>query len=277
MREQAQKRGTKIVYKMKNNIILLLTVLGLAATACVFEEDNTSSVGGEVVFYATNGDSPSSKTVLLSDGTIQWKPADKISLFYGSSSFEFTSTNASNASEAEFHGTLDGIEYTENGEFWAVYPYNNATTFDGGTVTVTLPEEQRAVPGSFDDDLFISIAKTRDYNLQFYNVCGGVRFTVTQPDVKYVTFKGNKNEPIAGKATVKWDNYGKPVIHSVVSPKSTITVTAPDGGSFEVGEWYYIVCFPATLSSGYTLTMNTQLNAFTSKTGANAVTIKRSV
>lgn len=263
---------------MKNRIIfILLAVLGITATACVSEQEMFLPTDGDVVFYATNGDIPSSKTVLLQDGSIKWKPADQISIFYGNSSFQFSSTNTDLASEVEFHGVLDGIEYTDGGEFWAVYPYRESNSFDGSSVTVTLPDEQTAVAGTFDDDLFISLAKTRDYNLRFYNVCGGVRFTVTQPDVKSVTFKGNNNEPIAGKAKVRWNKSGTPEIQSVVSPKTTITVTAPDGGSFEVGEWYYIVCFPATLSSGYTLTMNTQLNAFTSKTGARAVTIKRSV
>ena len=277
MKGQEKKRGTKTVHAMKNKVILIITVLGLSTTACVTEVSPSFPVNGEVVFYASNEEGAPVKTVLQGNGSIKWNPSDRINLFYGSSSFEFSSTNSEPASKVEFHGTLDGIEYTDTGEFWAVYPYDADNTFTGSSVTVSLSAVQKAVAGSFDDDLFISMAKTKDYNLQFYNVCGGVKFSVTTPGVKQVTFKGNNGEAIAGGAEVSFDANGKPVVLSIINPETEISLSPGNGSSFEVGEWYYFVCFPSILSSGYTLHLVGQDGTVADKTGNNQVVIKRSV
>lgn len=262
---------------MKNRIIFLISVvLGIAVSACVSEQDVSLPTSSEVVFYATNGDKPSSKTVLLQDGIIQWKPGEQISIFYGNSSYLFSSTNTKAAYEVEFHGVLDGIEYTDNGEFWAVYPYKESNSFDGSSVTVTLPSEQTAVAGSFDDDLFISIAKTKDYNLQFYNVCGGVRFSVTHAGVKKVVFSGNNDEPLAGKAKVSFSN-GTPYVESVENPVTSITLTPPDGGTFELGRYYYIVSFPVDLLKGYNLLLVDSEGRLLERTGNQSIAVRRSI
>ena len=261
---------------MKLKYIYIFIVLCITQ-ACSIKEDERPSFLGDVVFYAKNGDLAESKTLLQSDGNIKWCPNDQINLFYGESSFMFASTNTQESSEVEFHGSLDGIQYSDDGEYWAVYPYGEQNTYNGESVSVTLPAEQVAVAGSFADDLYISIAKTKDYNLQFYNVCGGVRFSITQNDVEYITFRGNNNEAIAGKARIGWDKDGKPVVKSVINPVSEITLRAPDGGAFESGKWYYIVCYPATLAYGYSLTLNTKHNAHTTRKNNNTVIIKRSV
>ena len=263
---------------MKIKLLLLLLAIGIASTSCGIKEEAFSpSFDGDVVFYATNGDGQVSKTALQNDGSIKWKPQDRISVFYGTSAFEFSSTNTEDSSEVEFHGTLDGIEYTNDGEFWAVYPYRESNSFDGLNVTVTLPDEQTAVAGSFDDDLFISIAKTKDYNLQFYNVCGGVRFSVAQDGVQYVIFKGNNDEQLAGTAKATFNSNGIPYIKEIISGLSEIKVSAPEHTTFEKGKWYYIVCFPIALQSGYSLLLVNQDGTAAKKKNNTTVTIKRSI
>lgn len=58
---------------MMNNRIkfLMSVVIGIAATACVYEQDMFLPTDVDMVFYATNGGMPSSKTVLLSDGSVR--------------------------------------------------------------------------------------------------------------------------------------------------------------------------------------------------------------
>ena len=264
---------------MKRISIIVSVILSLVMVpACTVKESDLSCFGDrDLVFYASNTDNPDTKTILQSDGFIKWKPQDKINVFCGTSSFEFTSTNNQVASEVEFHGSLEGASITSDSEFWAVYPFRETNTFDGTAVTLTLPHEQTAVAGSFDDDLFISIAKTKDYNLQFYNVCGGVKFSVMTEGVKNVVFKGNSSETIAGRIKVSFDSNGKPVSKMTVTSVSEITVSAPENTTFEVGRWYYIVCFPVSLSNGYSLTLYYSNNTFSEKKTSKPVTIKRSV
>ena len=107
------------------------------------------------------------------------------------------------------------LMYKDGASFWAVYPYRESHTFSGEALTVSLPANQVAVAGSFADDLFVSIARTTNFNLQFYNVCGGIEFSVTEPGVKTVTFRGNGDEPLAGTAKVSFGADGKPVIQNV--------------------------------------------------------------
>ena len=260
---------------MKTRVYILSIFLGIISACQVRETDYLGSMG-EVTFFATSGDVPVSKTTLQADGAIWWNPNDEINIFYGDvGNYRFTSTNTSTAPDVEFKGSLKYEEGKD--EYWAVYPYSSENTFDGSSIKVSLPSEQYAVKDSFKDDLFISIAKTTDQNLTFYNVCGGVKFSVAQPGVISVVFKGNNNETLAGTASVSFDSDGKPFVKSVSDAKTEITVSTENGDSFEVGAWYYIVAFPEKLTLGYTMTFTLADAKESVKTNSNPVTIKRSI
>lgn len=262
--------------KTRRFIILLAAMSGVLG--CVRQLESEDQPEGSVIFKAVNGDNLETKTVLQSDGTIMWSEADEINLFYGSAhSTKFTSTNTSPASEAEFKGSLDGFEYNETDSFWATYPYNEANTCDGSSVTVTLPAEQTAVAGTFADDLFISVAKTKDFNLRFFNVCGGIKFSVTTEGVRSVVFKGKGGEVLAGTAKVSFGEDGKPLVREVTNPKTEIKVSAPEGASFEVGKWYYLVSLPVSLQNGFFFTLEKPNGSMATKEYDKAVAVKRSI
>lgn len=260
---------------MKTRYIAILAGI-LSIMACSIKEKGPTS-DGNVTFYAVNGDAQDTRTVLQADGNILWSAKDKIDIFVGTKSFEFTGTNTSEVSEATFTGSLDGVEWGPNNEFWAVYPHSSNNSSDGSSVSVSLPGSQKACAGTFDKDLFISIAKSQDYNLSFFNVCGGIKFSVTEAGVKSVTFKGKNGEAIAGTAKVAFDQDGKPIIQKVTNPVSEITLSAPDESTLEVGKWYYIVCFPTVLQNGYVVTLNKADGKVAEKEGSSSVTIKRSI
>lgn len=239
---------------MKKNTILLSVATLFLALACNIQEESKTGPAGMVTFKAVMGDDPSTKTVLQSDGSVFWSPGDAISLFYGASrSAQFVSDNTTPSLQANFNGSLEGFLPNGNDEFWAVYPYSEGNAFDGSAVSLTLPDVQEGVEGTFAKDLYISMARSKDYTLQFYNLCGGVKFSVASEGIKYVTFSGNADEVLAGAVKVAFDANGKPQVQSVVNGKKEIRVDAPEGGTFEVGKWYYLVALPATLSAGYTM------------------------
>ena len=247
--------------------------------ACIRNEENDIFFNpDDVTFYATNADLAETKTVLQADGTIQWLPKDEINVFYSEAgSAKFVSDNTEKAAQVAFKGALKDFTYKDGASFWAVYPYRESHTFSGESLTVSLPANQVAVAGSFADDLFVSIARTTNFNLQFYNVCGGIEFSVTEPGVKTVTFKGNGDEPLAGTAKVGFGPDGKPIIQEVTEAATFITLTTPDGSAFQTGQKYYIALWPATLENGYKITLTKEDGTSTVKKYDKSVTVKRAV
>ena len=250
----------------------------LCVIACNIRETELNAPSeGIVSFYAVNGDADNTKTVLQSDGSILWSAKDKIDIFVGTQAFEFTGTNTTDVAKATFTGLLDGADMGSYSDYWAVYPHSSGNSSDGSSVTVSLTGSQKACAGTFDKDLFITVAKSKDKNLSFFNVCGGVKFSVTETGVKSVTFKGKNGETLAGTAKVVFDQSGKPKVETVTDPIDEVSLSAPDGSTLEVGKWYYIVCLPAALENGYVLTLNKNDGTAAEKAGSSAVTIKRSI
>lgn len=213
---------------------------------------NTSYIEGEFTLYATSAEQET-KTVLQSDGRIFWSPSDCINVFYGSKSGKFTSTNTKVAESAEFTGSLGAFTLDGTTEFVATYPYSDKTSISGNTLNLSLPAEQTAMEGTFSDDLFICVAKSKDNNLHFYNVCGGVKFSLTRSDIKKVVFRGNNGEAIAGRMSVIIGSDGIPQITEITDGHTSVTLLAPDGATFKENVFYYLVLAPQTLSKGYTI------------------------
>ena len=220
------------------------------------------------------------KTVMTEYNAHWWSVSDKISLFYtveGKTGHSvFTSKNLIPAASARFAGSLslpaEDTDLTTVSAL-AVYPATTADASDGTSVNVTVPSVQTAVEGSFMEGTYPVVAKTSDLTaaLSFKAVCGGVKVSFQTPGITSFTFDA-KEVNIAGTASVKIGEDGTPVATLVKDAVSKITVNAPEGG-FEVGKWYYMTAFPATLTSGYTVTLSNGK----SFGGSSSIAIKRSV
>lgn len=255
-------------------LILALTALAFFFSCNVREE--SLPLARRVSFQAVVADNPSSKTVLQGDGSVYWSPMDSISLFYGELGVQLIADNTEPVATATFSGALDGFLPDGTSEFWAVYPYDYKNTFDGQAVTLVLPDRQAAQAGTYAPGLFPSMARSTDYTLQFYNLCGGVKFSVASEGIESVIFKGNNGEILAGQVQAAFDAEGKPLVTEVVKGVAELQLDAPEGG-FEVGKWYYIVSLPVTLSAGYTMTFLSNNEVVAERTITNSITIKRSI
>ncbi|MBQ6578184.1 MAG: leucine-rich repeat domain-containing protein [Bacteroidales bacterium] len=242
-----------------NTKIIIGFAIAAMATACVVEEPfeettkRISDSGKKVTFSAVNADNPTTKTSLSDDGlSVLWNPGDAINLFYGETgSIKLTADIESPSSLTTFSGTLgdEDESMTGNENIWAVYPYNEANTCDGESVTITIPNEQVAVEGSFDKDALVTVAHSSGSNLEFYNVCGGIKFRFTHEGFNEVNIYGTWAEVIAGTIKVTMDADGKP-IYSIIDGKSSITAIAPDEEGFKVGSWYYVAALPTDFEDG---------------------------
>lgn len=256
---------------------LLLVVLAVFAGCSTQEIDNEPDPGRGMKFSARFGDVGPTRTALRNGGQVLWGPSDEIDIYYGTSSQgRFVSLNTGLSASTEFVGDLENYVYSESSSYLAVYPHSVSNRFDGNTLTVELPDVQKARGGTFDSNLFISIARSSNSDLYFYNLCGGVEFSVDEPDVKAVTFRGNDGEILAGKVKVLLDENGKPYVSEVVDGKTEITLDAPGGGSFKKDSLYYIVALPAVLEKGFTLTFKKQPGGAV-RVSEKTVEVKRSV
>ena len=258
---------------MNNHIILFLASALLAVAGCTAVErleeeviNDNQTAGHELTIQATREGEPETKTIRNAiDGAVLWVPNDAISLFYGSGT-NGGSRFVSNATEAtsvtNFTGTITAITggadiSLQDTYFWGVYPYRNDVSCDGSTVTMTLPAQQNAIPGTFDTMLFPSIGRSQGLNMGFYNVCGGWRFSLTKAGIRKVTLKSNNGEIIAGKVKVGLSDSGIPVVNEIIDGSDEVTLECPNGEYFEVGKNYYFVLLPGKMTSGFTMTFET--------------------
>lgn len=290
---------------MKKSIYILSALLALAA--CAREEMPVRDADDASVFtFRAVGEGQGTKTVLQEDGAIFWENGDAIKIYDGSYP-KFTTTLSAPSQTAVFTGTLDQTFYTSDFEYdmWALYPYEAggekgwcSLPGNEGTahyIETAVPYIQTAREGSFDRTAFLSMAnaivdvRQSMGTLTFYNICGGVKFSIKEEGVEKVTFFANAGEPIAGEFRASFDAEGKPYVFippssvtlSELTQYSRIELRAPEGETFQKGKWYCIAAIPTTLEQGFTLRFTKQVNGQEVTAGEyvhrDPVTIKRAV
>ena len=148
---------------------------------------------------------------------------------------------------------------------------------DGNKISTRLFHWQKGVANTFDRYLNIAVAKSNDYKeLSFYNVLGGVRFSVNADNITRVTFRGNNGEALAGNLVIGMNAQGRPEVTDIQHPEKTITVSLADDKPFVPGVWYYALMAPTQLTQGYTMELYTA-TAKAVKTVTSPVEVKRSV
>jgi hypothetical protein len=255
--------------------------LALALVACTREmEVQVLPEAEEVTFSAVWAEESGTRTALQENGTsIWWTPGEEINVFQGTmASGKFTSTNTEPQELVQFRGSMEVMTGTvetpgDQLSYWAVYPYDEANTCDGESVTVTVPSAQVAQEGTFADKFFPAVAKSQNFALAFFNVCGGARFSVENEGIKAVAFRSNAGEPLVGKARVTFGEDGKPVVESITEGSDQVVVTAPEGG-FVPGKYYFAAFLPQSFSKGLTMTFWKETGH--ASYGIKAITVNRS-
>ena len=263
-----------------NKHVILLSAATVLLFSCTRESDLIIQPVETITFTASWAGSDETRTILQSDGTsVWWESGAQINVFFSDkASGKFTSTNSQPQAIVDFQGSLPiivGSVETENPahSYLAVYPYNAANTCDGESVTLTVPSTQTAVEGTFANKMFPSIATSTNFHLAFYNICGGVRFTVANEGISSITFKANNEESLVGKVQVGFD--GIPVVQDVIEGGSEVVINAPSGG-FVPGKYYFAALLPQTLSKGVSLIFKKEDGKVASTSLDNSITINRS-
>ena len=258
----------------KSLFIGLVAILGLIGCSRNQEIDVPDA---NLSLFARTESPAESRTIVESGVHVYWEPGDEIAVFMGEKSAKFTTDITAASGTATFKGTFGDTTWPEEPDLWAVYPFSEDATFDGETITTVLPSEQVAREGSFGKDMNLAIAHSSGTTLQFYNVGGGIRFSVTEEGIKKVMFEGLSGEIISGKVKIGVDENGKPEVKEVTGGSQFITLLPPTGqDTFEKDTWYYIVAIPGTLEGGYKLRFYKETD-YARKVSEKKVEIKRSI
>ena len=183
-------------------LLAAVMILAIAASCEKHGELFTEGNRAPMITASTSNDEQGGvKTTITVDdegvGTIWWKPGDLVSIFIDKANVKYFSLNTENATTAIFDSNviIGSTESSSSGK-WGLYPYDSAATCDGSSVTTTIPAAQNGVPETFDDNLFPMLAHSFINEMTFYNVCGGIKFSLSRDDIKKITFKGNNDEKI---------------------------------------------------------------------------------
>lgn len=262
--EQKAKAGFNMedfAMKMRNYFYAAAAIV--LAASCVKENPMQDKGQIEVNYVPMEFTSAVETKTELSDGKVKWLAGDQISIFDNSATAETHNNQFETTGDGSFSGTVP----EDASEFYALYPYRAASTLTDGVISAFLSAEQKAVVGSFADDLAVMVAKTSDGTLAFKNVCSHIKFTLAEDltDVKSITLMGNKAEILAGAFSINW-NEGNPSIEYPLTtgdnpvPDKTgaqtyVTLRNEDGSALVPGDYYFTV-LPVTFSDGFTVILS---------------------
>ena len=255
-----------------------LVILGSAAILSLVACTRTQELdvpAGSLSLLARTELPAGSRTVVESGTRVSWEPGDEIAVFLGERRGKFVTDLTSPSATATFTGSLGEDAWPEDLDLWAVYPYDENAAFDGESITTTLPAKQVARADSFGKDMNLSVAHATTNTLQFYNVCGGVRFSVKEEGIQEVVLQGLDGEVLAGTVKIGFAD-GQPQILAVTGGKTTISLTPAEGGAFQPDKWYYFVTLPGALEKGFVLHFR-KADGTGEKVIGKAVTVRRSL
>ena len=253
----------------------------LVLSACAGKMEIPRPEGMKMTITAYQEGSDLTRTTVQNGGTqVYWEPSDEIKVFFSGSGARFVSQNTENATVATFSGTINVVAGANEGagssnQIWGLFPYRDDSVCDGSSVTTTLPGGQVGRPGCFAKNAHITLARSGGLDLAFYNVSGGLRFSLTQTGIKRVTLEGIGGEAIAGRIKITFAD-GIPVVEDVSEGETKITLSVPDGGTFQTGRWYYLSALPVSLSKGFRMTFYRDLEVATFES-TSPVSIKRGI
>lgn len=243
-------------FAMKMRNFFFAAALVVLAASCVKENAPESSEKATVNYVPMEFTSAVETKTVLADGKVNWLDGDKISIFDNSATAETHNNSFVTTGDGSFTGTVP----EDATEFYALYPYREASSLTEGAIKINLPAEQTATLGSFADDLAIMVAKADGQGkLAFKNVCSHIKFTLAQDltDVKSITLMGNKAEILAGPASVDMsETEPKITVSSNNAAQTYVTLRSSEKDAALTPGDYYFTVLPVTFTEGFTVILS---------------------
>ena len=258
---------------------LPLALIVMSIYSCTSDDETVQDVNDNSSVVTTftctqENDGTTTKAALDSDcRRILWKTGDAISIFDGNkANNDYRLDSESNGKST---GTFSGTGAV-TGPYVAVYPYTEGATLSDDRKSVSnivLPDEQEAVAGGFDPKAALMIAKSETTTLTFKNAVGFIKVTPQFDCKKIILRAADKNQPLAGKGTIKFDGSDNPYIDFTDSKELSYSITL--SGTITSGNAYYIAVPAVKLSENWTLTFVTENQNYMRQV-RNSITFARS-
>lgn len=258
---------------MKKINIFFAAALLLSAS-CAKEQIPSVSNEPKLVEKTFVADAGMTKTSLADGKKVVWTAGDKISVFDNASNknnpFESSSINGNSA---YFTGYVaEGAK-----EYVAVYPYRYGTSYDATNkkITTTYPIIQKAVKGSFDNNLNVSVAVSNGETLQFKNIGALLKVTIPKglTNVRAISL-ANESTRMSGKFVITLAENGTFTVTGDRSDTNASREVSLDNGGqpMEKGDYYFVV-MPGTYTKMF-LAVTTMDNELYVKYTAKVNTIE---
>jgi len=253
---------------MKKIIIPLLFAM-LCAVSCINIREEYPEGKVRMEFYAAT-----TRTSLSSANAVLWSANDTLSVF-GTADTDnnpFVLTSGSGTASAMFGGTIAA----GSSQYWAVYPYNTATSFDSSTstLTVTLPQTQAYSADGFATATNYMAATSSTPALPFKNLCGLLKFSLTgNTTIDRIVIIDSSGQPLSGTATVIFDSNGTPALTMTESNSLPVIIDCGEGVTLSAAATtFYAVVPPRTFSDGLQIIVtDTSDNAMIHNVAATSV------
>lgn len=196
---------------------------------------------------------------------VRWSDDDLIAVFDGTAKNQFSIDEGTNTGGS---ATYSG-EVTEGfTDLYAVYPYSAANALSGSSLSVTVPAVQTvSSTAKVDPAAIVSVGQVSNGTIEFKQVCGLLKFTISSTGISEVVIHGNN---LAGTATVATTG----VLSGVTAGESDIVVRSADG-TFVSGNYFVAVLPGTTPAEVFTVTFVESSGVAHEKTVSSALTIAR--
>lgn len=263
---------------MKKYIFMVAALALTTMVSCNKEEINNSpeeahpngqvpTIPFEFNAYVDGANQPQVRAELNTDGTTPktyWLTTDMISVTGNNVTGVFSVDADTECGEtARF---LADVAEGFSAPFKAVYP-SEAGTFE----SLTVPDVQTAVEGTFDPLAHVAVAFSEDNTLSFKNVTSLLKFQVPAAadfDQTVTSVTITSTTALAGTVSVEMSAEDSAPEVTVKSSKNQITVNCKDG--FDPEKTYYVAVLP-----GEKVDFVVRVNGYLSR-NAESVNIKRS-
>ncbi|MBO4416912.1 MAG: Ig-like domain-containing protein [Bacteroidales bacterium] len=254
--------------------LLVCFIVAIEVCSCQVKEEVEFAPDGKV-FTATmeaivdDAGDVATKTSIDANGNVLWKRGDQVSIFAGTiinGQYQVTDDSDGKTAAALNRVHPDFISGSEIGNNVAMYPYYPSASIEkmGSAYlikNIVLPAAQTYANGSFGNGAFPMTAvtsSTRDINLKFKNVLGGLKLQLKgTATISSISMTGNNNEKICGAASVIVSNSAAPAITLTDATATTVTLDCGDGVELNANTAtaFIIALPPSKMTNGFTVTV----------------------
>lgn len=256
---------------MMKKLYIYLLAAAAAAVSCAKESFVEPS---ENSFRIAVTGTEATKSYLNDGYEIVWEAGkDEVSLFLKTDNNKLTAVSSGTSTWLEKKDALVG---STTKWAYALYPYDADATNSTGTVTTTLPAEQKAIPNQYSNIVAVGatdLSGSTPTPIYFQTCVTLVEINLQTDGVKTISLRGNSGETLAGtlrtSAPTATDKVPDPTIINGVKE-----VSLSDGGKVLAKGKYYLAIAPQTFTKGLAITLKGD-GFETEKITAKSVTANR--